>query len=483
MFGTFSYPWSDWLYLGIYTGFILTIIFTTIVIVLENRNPVKSLAWIVVLVFLPIGGFILYLFFGQQYRHTRMISKRKRRILQKMSGNTAHISVSEPGNKLSPESLQQIKLGYQLGGTQLFVHNHIEIFTDGESKFKALIEDLNRAETFIHLQYYIFDNDTLGKTIKKILIEKARQGVKVRVLYDDVGCWRVRSRFFREMRKAGIEIRPFFKVSFPQLANKLNYRNHRKVAIIDGKTGYIGGMNIADRYCNGLSWGIWRDTHARIKGPAVYGLQSAFSIDWSFTTREFLSEACYYPPVEETGNTDIQILTSGPLGEWKEIAISFLKAIANARECIYIQTPYFLPTDSLLKALQAAALAKVDVRLMIPSHSDSRLLQYASQSYLKDILRAGIKVYFYQGGFLHAKSLIIDNEFSSIGSTNFDFRSFDHNFEINAFMYNADTNAQMKKIFINDMRQCRRITLSRWKRRPLTTKVAESFARLMSPIL
>lgn len=483
MFGTFSYPWSDWLYLGIYTGFILTIIFTTIVIVLENRNPVKSLAWIVVLVFLPIGGFILYLFFGQQYRHTRMISKRKRRILQKMSGNTAHISVSEPGNRLSPESLQQIKLGYQLGGTQLFVHNHIEIFTDGESKFKALIEDLNRAETFIHLQYYIFDNDTLGKTIKKILIEKARQGVKVRVLYDDVGCWRVRSRFFREMRKAGIEIRPFFKVSFPQLANKLNYRNHRKVAIIDGKTGYIGGMNIADRYCNGLSWGIWRDTHARIKGPAVYGLQSAFSIDWSFTTREFLSEACYYPPVEETGNTDIQILTSGPLGEWKEIAISFLKAIANARECIYIQTPYFLPTDSLLKALQAAALAKVDVRLMIPSHSDSRLLQYASQSYLKDILRAGIKVYFYQGGFLHAKSLIIDNEFSSIGSTNFDFRSFDHNFEINAFMYNTDTNAMMKKIFINDMRQCRRITLSRWKRRPLTTKVAESFARLMSPIL
>lgn len=483
MFGTFSYPWSDWLYLGIYTGFILTIIFTTIVIVLENRNPVKSLAWIVVLVFLPIGGFILYLFFGQQYRHTRMISKRKRRILQKMSGNTTHISVSEPGNRLSPESLQQIKLGYQLGGTQLFVHNHIEIFTDGESKFKALIEDLNRAETFIHLQYYIFDNDTLGRTIKKILIEKARQGVKVRVLYDDVGCWKVRSRFFREMRKAGIEIRPFFKVSFPQLANKLNYRNHRKVAIIDGKIGYIGGMNIADRYCDGLSWGIWRDTHARIKGPAVYGLQSAFSIDWSFTTREFLSEACYYPPVEETGNTDIQILTSGPLGEWKEIAISFLKAIANARECIYIQTPYFLPTDSLLKALQAAALAKVDVRLMIPSHSDSRLLQYASQSYLKEILRAGIKVYFYQGGFLHAKSLIIDNEFSSLGSTNFDFRSFDHNFEINAFLYSPETNAQMKKIFINDMRQCRRITLSRWKRRPLTTKVAESFARLMSPIL
>ena len=273
MFGVFTYPWSDWLYSGVYTGFILTIIFTIIVVVLENRNPVKSLAWIVVLVFIPIGGFIFYLFFGQQYRHTRMISKRKRRILQRMSDNTTHLGVLEPGNKLSPESQQQIELGYRLGGTKLFARNQIEIFTDGKSKFDAFIEELQKATRFIHLQYYIFYNDTLGS-------------------------WRVKSKFFKSMRKAGIEIRPFFKVSFPQLANKLNYRNHRKVAIIDGKTGFIGGMNIADRYRNGLSWGIWRDTHARIKGPAVYGLQTAFSIDWSFTTKEFLSEANYYPPVE-----------------------------------------------------------------------------------------------------------------------------------------------------------------------------------------
>ena len=235
MFGAYTYPWSDWLYFGIYTGFILTIIFTVIVVVLENRNPVKSLAWIVVLIFIPIGGFILYLFFGQQYRHTRMISKRKRRILQRMSSSTTQSDETETGNKLSPESQQQISLGYQLGGTRLTVHNRVEIFTDGESKFNALIEDLEKATDFIHLQYYIFNNDTLGRTIKAVLSEKARQGVKVRVLYDDVGSWRVKAKFFREMRKAGIEIKPFFKVSFPQLANKLNYRNHRKVAVIDGK--------------------------------------------------------------------------------------------------------------------------------------------------------------------------------------------------------------------------------------------------------
>ena len=476
-----TYNWSDWVYYSFYIAFVLTIIFTIIVVILENRNPVKSLAWIVVLVFLPIGGFIFYLFFGQQYRHTRMISRHKRRILQRMSdAGSGSPTVSAP---LSPASKQQIQLGYKLGGTKLFVQNRIEIFTDGASKFDALIRDLKEATAFIHLQYYIFDNDSLGNAIKDILVEKARQGVKIRVLYDDVGCWRVKRRFHDEMRLAGIEIRPFFKVTFPQLANKLNYRNHRKVAIIDGKVGYIGGMNIADRYRDGVSWGVWRDTHIRIEGTAVYGLQTAFSIDWSFTSQEFLSAAIYYPAVKSEGNTDIQILTGGPLGEWKEIALSFLKAISNAKSYIYIQTPYFLPTDSLLKGLQMAALSKVDVRLMIPAHGDSRLLQLASQSYLRNILQAGVKVYFYQAGFLHAKTIVIDDEFSTVGSTNFDFRSFDHNFEINAFMYSPDTAKRLKQIFIDDMQQCRNVSLGEWIRRPRTTRVVESFVRLMSPVL
>ncbi|MBQ8422681.1 MAG: cardiolipin synthase [Coprobacter sp.] len=483
MFESLTSSWDNtWAYYVFYAIFVLTILFTITVVILENRNPVKSLAWIVVLVFFPIGGFIFYLFFGQQYRHTRMISRRKRRILQRMSDAHRDSVVTTPPD-LSDESLQQIELGYKLGGTRLLPHNHIELFTDGESKFDALIKELQRATEFIHLQYYIFEDDRLGNTLKTTLIEKARQGVKVRVLYDEVGCWRVKSRFFNDMRRNGIDIRPFYKVTLPQLANKFNYRNHRKVAVIDGKVGFIGGMNIADRYREGVKWGNWRDTHACIKGSAVHGLQTAFSIDWSFTTREFLSDAKYYPAIECEGDTDIQILTSGPLGEWKEIALSFHKAISNAHKCIYIQTPYFLPTDSILKALQIAALSKVDVRLMIPARGDNRILQLASQSYLKDVLLAGVKVYMYQEGFLHAKTIVIDDEFSTVGSTNFDFRSFDHNFEINAFLYSRETATRMKKIFENDMQHCRRIVLNRWVRRPITMRVVESFLRLMSPVL
>ena len=392
-------------FLVIYTVTILGIV---LVIITDNRNPLKTLPWIIVLVFAPVVGLVFYFFFGQNLSKQRIISRRTRKRITMQLEEPEH--PEGPGIPPRYRPLASLLLN-TLHSVPLY-GSRIAVYTDGRSKMEALMEEIARARHHIHIQYYILNDDQTGCRLRDALVAKAREGVRVRILYDDVGSRGAKNSFFKGMRDAGIEVYAFLHVKFPLFTSKVNYRNHRKIVVIDGRIGFIGGMNIADRYRNGLSWGIWRDTHARIKGPAVYGLQTAFSIDWSFTTKEFLSEANYYPPVEETGNTDIQILTSGPLGEWKEIAFSFLKAISNARKCIYIQTPYFLPTDSLLKALQAAALAKVDVRLMIPSHSDSRLLQYASQSYLKDILRAGVKVYFYEGGFLHAKSLIIDDEFS-----------------------------------------------------------------------
>ena len=285
------------------------------------------------------------------------------------------------------------------------------------------------------------------------------------------------------MTAAGIEVYPFLEVTFPQLANKINYRNHRKIVIVDGTSGFIGGMNIADRYQDGVPWGIWRDTHILIEGPAVQGLQSSFAVDWCFTSRQLLSEKLYFPVVPPKGNTCIQIITSGPIGEWKEISLTFLKAISNAKQYVYIQTPYFLPTESLMKVLQVAALAKVDVRLMLPEKSDSPVLQLASHSYIKPMLKAGVKVYFYQKGFIHSKTIVIDDEFSTVGSTNLDFRSFDHNFEVNAFMYDKELAIKMKNIFIADQQQCRRIPWSYWRRRPVASKVKESIVRLLSPVL
>ena len=278
-------------------------------------------------------------------------------------------------------------------------------------------------------------------------------------------------------------MRPFLEITFPQLASRINYRNHRKITIIDGHIGYIGGMNIADRYIEGLKWGIWRDTHLRIEGPAVQGLQLLFAVDWSFECKEVLSAPHFFPPIEDRGESGIQIAPGGPIGEWSNIAMLFLKAITNAKKAVYIQTPYFLPTDSLAKALQTAALAKVDVRVMIPERSDSQILRFASFSYIAEMLKAGVKVYFYQPGLLHAKTVIIDDELCTVGSTNFDFRSFEHNFEANAFIYDREVNSEMKRIFIDDQQHCRRIILHYWRHRPLWQKGLESIMRLLSPVL
>ncbi len=459
--------------------YIITTLSVICVILSENRNPVKSLAWVTVLWLFPAIGLILYLFFGRNIKNTRMISRRNRRRLQR-SEKTNTINYNDIN--LSTENQQQIKLAHSICGAMYYQGNDVEIFTNGKSKFEAFERDLRNAQSFIHIQYYIFEDDETGHRIRDILIERARAGVKVRVIYDHVGSFRVKKRFYKEMQRAGVMVYPFFRVTFPPFATRINWRNHRKVCIIDGKAGYIGGMNIADRYVNGTSFGVWRDTHLRITGQAVRALQYSFAVDWNFMGQPLLDEDIEYSTTNHN-YTGIQMVTSGPTSKWNNIALVYLKAIANAKKSILIQTPYFLPMDSLLKALQGAALSKVDVKIMIPRRSDSSMLTYASFSYIRECLDAGIKIYLYEAGMLHSKTLIIDDEFSSIGSTNFDFRSFEHNFECNVFIYSSEVNSQMREIFARDLKDCSRISPSKWNRRPLAQKAKESIIRLLSPIL
>ncbi len=461
------------------TIYIITTLSVICVILSENRNPVKSLAWVTVLWLFPAIGLILYIFFGRNIKNTRMISRRNRRRLQR-SEKTNTINYTDIN--LSTESQQQIKLAHSICGAMYYQGNDVEIFTDGKSKFEAFERDLRNAQSFIHIQYYIFEDDETGHRIRDILIERARAGVKVRVIYDHVGSFRVKKRFYKEMQRAGVMVYPFFRVTFPPFATRINWRNHRKVCIIDGKAGYIGGMNIADRYVNGTSFGVWRDTHLRITGQAVRALQYSFAVDWNFMGQPLLDEDIEYSTTSHN-HTGIQMVTSGPTSKWNNIALVYLKAIANAKKSILIQTPYFLPMDSLLKALQGAALSKVDVKIMIPRRSDSSMLTYASFSYIRECLDAGIKIYLYEAGMLHSKTLIIDDEFSSIGSTNFDFRSFEHNFECNVFIYSSEVNSRMREIFARDLKDCSRISPSKWNHRPLVQKAKESIIRLLSPIL
>lgn len=468
-----------WLRNTMFILYALTVISIIVVVLSENRNPVKSLAWVTVLLLLPMVGIVLYIFFGRNIQNTRKMSRRNRRRLKKREApHTTDIrSLS-----LSPESFQQVVLAHSLTRASYYSGNRVDIFTNGAEKFEALKRDLNNATAYINIEYYIFENDNIGNEIADILIEKARAGVAVRVIYDHVGSFTVKNRFFKRMKAAGVQIYPFFEVTFPQLGTRINWRNHRKICVIDGTVGYCGGMNIADRYITGGKFASWRDTHVRVAGPVVAALQYAFAVDWHFMGQPLITEtAVASQPFP--GDIGAQLLTSGPTSQWSNIALMFHKAIANAKRRIYIQTPYFLPTDALLKDLHTAALAHVDVRIMLPRKSDSLLLDFASASYITECLRAGVKFYFYDAGMLHSKVIIIDDEFVTIGSTNFDFRSFEHNFEGNLFFYSRKFNERMVEIYRNDINNSTRITPTSWRRRPLYRRAIESIVRLLSPIL
>lgn len=462
--------------------YFITILTIIGVVISENRNPVKSLAWITVLLLLPVVGFILYMFFGRSFKQKHIISRTNR---MKLYSREQAISVKTEDLPLSEESKRLITLGRSMGGAPYFPGNKIDIFTSGADKFAQLKTDLLAAKEYIHLQYFIFENDTIGTEIADILIQKREEGVNVRVIYDHVGSWHLNMKFFRRLRKHGVDAQPFMKVTFPEFANHVNWRNHRKLIIIDGRVGYIGGMNIADRYVKSMKGDApWRDTHLRITGEAVAGLQFNFAVDWNAIKRTLLTEPTVHNHRVQAIDPDgIQFIASGPNHEFSYAGMMFHKAIGYAKKRVYIQTPYFLPNDDLLKALQAAALAQIDVRIMLPQRPDSRMLHWASSSYIKQCLLSGIKVYFYQPAMLHAKMLIVDDEFTSTGSTNFDFRSIDYNFECNACIYSRDFNQRARTIFEQDLRQCNAVDLQKWKRRPLHTKAIESLVRLMSPIL
>lgn len=470
-----------WINISLFIIYIVVVFSCVVVVVSENKNPIRALSWTLALLFLPVIGVVFYLFFGRSLKGKAMVSRKvRRRLLERSRPRQS----SFERTRLTDDQIKMIKLAHTLCHAHLDRNNKVEIFTDGRSKFDCLKRDIREAKDFIFIQYYIYNDDRLGNEITELLAVKAREGVRVKVLYDHVGSFSTKNRFFARMRQQGIDSHPFFRVTFRKLANRINWRNHRKLVIIDGKIGYIGGMNIADRYVETSPDGrIWRDTHLRVEGPVIESMMYSFAIDWNFLRPDNEVQPLTVMKYEEPGDVDMQLVTSGPVDKWNNIVLCFQQAIASAKKRIYIQTPYFLPTDALLKALQGAALSGVDVRIMIPEKTDSMLLGYGSRSYIDDCLKAGVKVCLFTPGMLHAKTMIIDEDFVSTGSVNFDFRSFENNFEANLLIYSADINRRMRDIFFHDLSSCRKMTLSRWHSRPRTSRVIESLVRLFAPIL
>ena len=456
--------------------YIIIVVVCMVDVLMENRQPVKTMAWLMVLTFAPILGMVLYFFFGQNTRKKRLISQRSIDQLDKHS----MLGFVEQKHLHIPESYRTlIQLFTNQSLALPFKDNEVDIYSSGYDFFPALLADISAAQHHIHLDVYIFEDDALGRLVADALIHKARQGVEVRLIYDDVGCWQVPSSFFEHLREAGIDVHAFMPVKFPAFTSKVNYRNHRKLCVIDGTTAFIGGMNIARRYVQGRRNRPWRDTHLRIRGGAVYAVQRAFLLDWYFVDRK------YYPPITTAQNNCLaQVVTSSPIALWPDIMQGYVRILLEARHYVYIETPYFLPTEPILFAMRTAAIAGVDIKLMVPRKSDAKLVEWASTSYLREALEAGITICLYEDGFNHSKLLVCDDMLCTCGSTNVDFRSFENNFESNIFFYDRDMALRFKQIFITDLEHCTLIeNVADLPHRNFGQRLWESVVRLLSPLL
>lgn len=475
-------------------AYVIILVLVCIRIIYDTRNTTKALGYLLIVVFLPVIGILIYFSFGINYRKRKMYSKKllldealaaqlRDEILQ-YSRNTFHqhreivASNAELARLLVRDSLSPLTTG-----------NSVKLLVNGENKFPEVYNAIAAARHHVHIEYYIYEDDDIGRSLATLLMQKAREGVTVRFIYDDFGSRSIRRRLVKELRAAGVQAYPFYELTFIAFANRANYRNHRKIIVIDGNTGFVGGINVSDRYINHRKGRqlYWRDTHLRIDGPGVLYLQYLFICDWNFCAGDTLRpDAGYFPSLSYEEVKDgkvVQIAASGPDSDRPTILFSLLQAINLATTELLIATPYFIPDDSLLNALLVAALGGVQVKLLVPGVSDSIFVNAAARSYYTDLLRAGVEVYRYKKGFLHAKTLVADKKITIVGTANMDHRSFDLNFEVNAIVYDEAFANASAAIFYEDLKDAEKLDYATWSTRPFLNKLGERTARLLSPLL
>jgi len=469
--------------------YFLTVVFIAILIILENRNPVKTISWILILVLLPFVGIVFYLFFGQEYRKTKMYSRKGLKDLEKLR----NLTLEQLGNLPKEQFRISDRLYTKKRLMNLFLsnsnailtnNNEIQVLKDANETFPAIFHSIEQARHHIHLEFYIVEDDSIGNYLRELLIRKALEGVEVRFIYDDVGSWELKRKFLRSMSDAGVKVDCFMRVRFPNLTSKVNYRNHRKILVVDGETAFVGGLNFADRYQNGVPGiGPWRDTHLKVSGGSATALQIIFMADWYFVSKEILKGENYFRPFEAGNGKLVQMVASGPDSDWESIGQAYFAAIASSTEYVYISSPYLMPPSDIMTALKTSALGGIDVRIIVPGLSDAVSSKWGTNSYVEELLEAGVKVFFYQAGFIHSKVIVVDGIFSSVGTANLDFRSLETNFEVNAMIYDEETAGILADQFIEDQGKSQEVVLEEWIKRPRLNKIKESFARILSPML
>lgn len=471
--------------------YILFLLFVAARIIINTTTPSKGIAYLLLIFIFPIGGIIIYLSVGLNYRKRKLYKKKidiDKKIFPQIE--ESRITYSENTLQKHKEELGTFSSIVKLIGRKSIIsdNNKVQLLINGEQKFPEIIKDLKAAKHHIHIEYYIYENDKIGKEIADILIAKAKEGVEVRFIYDDFGAKGIRSNIVKELRDAGVKAFPFYKINFIQLANRVNYRNHRKIIVIDGTIGYIGGINISDKYINQSTTPLfWRDTHLKIVGSTVLDLQFTFLTDWNFCANKNITFSHDYFPVKKLNNQQgehlVQVVGSGPDSDYPNILYSLIQTILLAQKELLITTPYFIPSSSFLNALKIASLSGVDVRLLIPGVSDSTIVNLTSQSFYEEIMEAGVRIFKYNKGFIHAKTMVCDGFVSSVGTANLDNRSFDLNFEINAVIYDRGIAEQLSNQFVVDLENSEEINLEEWKKRPIHIRFIEKVLHLFSAIM
>ncbi len=479
--------WDGWLWAGIYIGFSIIAFLIGVLIFMENRQPAKTITWLMLLAFNPIFGFILYVLMGQSYRKRRLFAKKTvqdeqafRETLQRLPMKTGKLT------KLGDHQIRTLELAKHLAEGPISFHSTTRVLTNGEQTYESIKHALHHAKHHIHLLYYIVRDDELGVEIQQLLIKKALSGVEVRFLYDAVGSLKLSNQYIQKLKKAGVRMEAFFPVTVPFFNNRVNFRNHRKIIVIDGQIGYMGGLNIGDEYLGKDSYfGFWRDTHLLIQGEAVRKLQLIFLRDWYYMTDEKILSDDYLKAnlIEEGNRGGVQIIAGGPDDNWDSIKKLFFSMINSANKSIWIASPYFIPDEDILSSLKVAALSGVDVRLLVPSRPDKKIVFYASYSYFSELLETGVKIYKYTKGFMHSKIIIVDQELASIGTSNMDMRSFHLNFEVNCFLFQTPSVNDLVNDYLQDIQDSDEIDPIQFHHRKLRMKMIESISRLASPLL
>ena len=478
----------------LFSLFMVNIAFAVFVVFFEKKNPAVIWAWLMVLAFIPCFGFVIYLIFGFEGRKHLWFEKKRhcdKEIIKDFERHFKDIAFDNLPKNVNKRILPIKNTKYLNNLVTLHKNNSkslyrkdnlVKLYHEGESKFNDLMCDIKKAKNHIFMEYYLMHDDSLGNEIMDLLCEKAKEGVEVKVLYDGMGNYKNKPSFARKLRQAGGELRVFL----PPKGIRINYRNHRKIAIIDGKVGYTGGLNIGDEYISRKKrFGFWRDSHIRIEGSAVYDLQLRFIMDWNFIKGDKIElDQKHFPKIEKRDDgVNMQVVSSGPDTDWDNIYQGLFKMITEANKNIYIESPYFAPDDGILEALKIAAISGVDVRIIIPAKPDHLFVHSCRLSYIGELLDAGVRCYEYTKGFIHAKVMTMDGIVSTVGTANMDIRSYKLNFEVNSFIYDKDVSLEFERQFKIDMANSREIRKDEYKKRNIIKKIRESLARLISPLL